>query len=221
VSTVTAEDDNASTPPDPLSARRCLPYAPSSAGPGRIFLHDGPVQLPSQPGRFASSIMVGIERVPSVDANTPPWGTYMPFPLPPAIHDQLIDRFFTWLNPWCMWVERAEFISGLVDPNHLPGLRSDHYSPFLHLAILAVAHDQDADGSLSPASLGDTGALFAREAKKYMEIEYGEPFLSSVRGFALLALHHSVRCQESLGFLYFGMATRMAIDCQFIFLLPV
>ncbi|TDL25413.1 hypothetical protein BD410DRAFT_785348 [Rickenella mellea] len=90
-------------------------------------------------------------------------------------------------------------------PTSSPLPRSAHYSPFLHNAMLAVASAfSDEEGVR-----GEGGRIFAERARGYVEGECERPSLGAVQALAMLASYYSGMGQQTIGFMYFGMSTRI------------
>lgn len=76
-----------------------------------------------------------------------------------------------------------------------------HYSPFLHLAVLAVASAFSDNPEISSSS---TRARFAEEAKKLIEEECKVPNIAAVQALGMLGSYFSGIGQQTLGFIYAG-----------------
>jgi hypothetical protein len=79
--------------------------------------------------------------------------------------------------------------------------RTTHYSPFLHLAVLAVASAFSDNPVISAPS---ARARFAEEAKKLIEDECKVPNIAAVQALGMLGSYYSGTGQQNLGFLYAG-----------------
>ena len=82
-----------------------------------------------------------------------------------------------------------------------------HYTPMLHNSILALALAYSNNPQLSKLK---TRALFAEQAKRYLEAECARPSLACVHALGYLASHYSGQGEQNLGFLFFGMSVRMS-----------
>jgi hypothetical protein len=114
--------------------------------------------------------------------------------LRPDQHARLLNTFFTWINPWCLWVSRAEFMASLSPSDWpagnaaAPPPRSSTYSEMLHLTMLAVASPLVDDLALR-SDCSDpytSGVPFAAQAKRLIEVESAKPMLSTVQALMLL-----------------------------------
>ena len=95
----------------------------------------------------------------------------------------------------------------LVLPPSAPVPRLSHYTPMLHNALLALATAYSDDPMLKSARCRN---LFAERAKGYIESECQKPTIALVTALGTLAAFHSVCGDQSLAYLYFGMAGRMS-----------
>ena len=82
-----------------------------------------------------------------------------------------------------------------------------HYTPMLHNSILALALAYSDNPYLSTLK---TRALFADQAKRYLEAECARPSLACVHALGYLASYYSGQGEQNLGFLFFGMSVRMS-----------
>lgn len=118
---------------------------------------------------------------------------------------RLLYRFFLFYSSWLMRIIPEYFLQdmhcALHAPSCAPTPRTAHYSPFLHLCILAVASAFSDDPVISKES---TRQRFADEAKNYIEGECQRPSISAVQGLSMLGSYFSGRGQQTLGFVYFG-----------------
>lgn len=96
-----------------------------------------------------------------------------------------------------------------------PSAKTPHYSPMLHNALLALATAFSDDARLRSVR---TRAWFAERAKSYVEHECARPNVSVVHALGLIASFHSGQGDQTLGYLYFGMASRMAQARECIYL---
>ena len=93
-----------------------------------------------------------------------------------------------------------------------PGpIKTAHYSPMLHNAILSIALCFVDDPDLRQPA---TRKLFIVEAKKYIDSEAMNPTVATVQALAHLASYYSLAAEHNLGWLYIGMALRCAMACE-------
>jgi hypothetical protein len=80
-------------------------------------------------------------------------------------------------------------------------LRTAHYSPFLHNALLSVSLAfSDKKEMRSRANR----EKLAKKAKGEIEAECVRPVISTVSGLAFLGTFHSGQNEHGLGYMYFG-----------------
>jgi Fungal specific transcription factor domain len=82
-----------------------------------------------------------------------------------------------------------------------------HYTPMLHNSILALALAYSDNPHLNKLKIR---ALFADQAKRYLEAECARPSLACVHALGYLASYYSGQGEQNLGFLFFGMSVRMS-----------
>jgi len=87
-------------------------------------------------------------------------------------------------------------------------IKTPHYSPMLHNAILAIGLCYCDEPHLRTPALRK---VFVTEAKKHLETEGMNPSVATVQALAHLASGHSVDAEHNLGWLYIGMALRCAL----------
>ncbi|KAI9148115.1 Nitrogen assimilation transcription factor nirA [Paramyrothecium foliicola] len=140
-----------------------------------------------------------------------------PLDMPRDLRNHLLDLFWSWQNSWQYVVARDIFLADL-DAN-----KSTRFcSPLLLAAIYAIASRY----SDRPEVRTDTddpetaGAMYAARAKVMLQHEWQAPTVSTVQATALLALYSAGVNQESLGWMYSGIAVRLAftlglhLDCS-------
>jgi hypothetical protein len=87
-------------------------------------------------------------------------------------------------------------------------VKTSHYSPMLHNAILSIGLCYCDEPHLRTPAFRK---VFVTEAKKHVEIEGKNPTVATVQALAHLASGHSVDAEHNLGWLYIGMALRCAL----------
>ncbi|KAJ4292879.1 hypothetical protein N0V88_005539 [Collariella sp. IMI 366227] len=129
--------------------------------------------------------------------------------LRPATHDHLMRCFWDYYNSWQQVVDEAAFEVGRAtqDPRF--------YSLFLHLVILAVGYrfaDWERD-DVKRMLFGNRESTLHREAKSLMEIELERPGgIPSVQALLMLADLECGVGRDATGWMYAGMANRLAFD---------
>jgi hypothetical protein len=87
-------------------------------------------------------------------------------------------------------------------------VKTSHYSPMLHNAILSIGLCYCDEPQLRTPAFRK---VFVTEAKKHVEVEGKNPTVATVQALAHLASGHSVDAEHNLGWLYIGMALRCAL----------
>ncbi|KAG2006997.1 nucleus protein [Coprinopsis cinerea AmutBmut pab1-1] len=190
-----------------------------------------PVVLNNVPSRFPAImenpkdtyvlLVEGVDRScynPNFD-----WARYLPsvVPLDRMQHDKALDLTFKFATSWCLRIIPGLFCRdmyrALSVPRSQPPPKTAHYSPMLHNALVALALsllDEPAFRDLK------TRKYFADEAKKYIDSECSQPNLCTVSALSTLGTFHSSQGEQTLGFMYFGMAARISqalgldVDCS-------
>ncbi|KAI0677740.1 hypothetical protein C8Q78DRAFT_1004170 [Trametes maxima] len=151
------------------------------------------------------------------------WSRHLPpdVPLTRAEHDRLLEILFKFFSSWGLRIVPELFLRdmhrSLSAPPNAPPLKSAHYSPMLHNAVLALATAYSDDTLIKDIRYR---RMYARKAKSYIEAECQRPTIPLITALGVLAAFHSAAGEQSLGYLYFGMAGRMSqalglnIDCS-------
>ncbi|KAK4227298.1 fungal-specific transcription factor domain-containing protein [Podospora fimiseda] len=129
--------------------------------------------------------------------------------LTPFTHDYLLKCFWDHYDPGSPVVDQNSFETGRASQD------ARLYSPFLHLTMLAVGFrfaDQ-AREDIKRLSAGSREGTLHREAKSLLNAELELPAgLPSVQGLLLLADLEFGIGRDSTGWLYLGIANRLAFD---------
>lgn len=145
---------------------------------------------------------------------------------------RLLDRLFIFFSSWCMRIIPSRFLRDMyrylhpptVQPTTKPSsttslpvpvstpaptmhVKTPHYSPFLHLALLAVASAFSDDPHIVHP---DTRTRLADAAKSHIESECARPSVSAVMALGLLGSYFSGKGEQTVGFVYFGMSARLS-----------
>ncbi|KAH9854843.1 hypothetical protein C2E23DRAFT_874926 [Lenzites betulinus] len=151
------------------------------------------------------------------------WSRHLPpeVPLTRAEHDRLLEILFKFFSSWGLRIVPELFLRdmhrALTAPHSAPPPKSAHYSPMLHNSVLALATAYSDDPLINDIRYR---RLYARKAKSYIEGECQRPAIPLITGLGVLAAFHSAAGEQSLGYLYFGMAGRMSqalglnVDCS-------
>ncbi|KAL6404577.1 Nitrogen assimilation transcription factor nirA [Ilyonectria robusta] len=125
------------------------------------------------------------------------------------LRDHLLGLYWRWQNSWQYIVPRESFVLDLYVE------KSGRFcTPLLLTAILALASRYSSHLELrtDPTDPNTAGEAFAAQAKTMLHCEYEAPTTSTVQATALLGLFWASVDNEGLGFMYIGMASRMAMN---------
>ncbi|KAG4290162.1 nitrogen assimilation transcription factor nit-4 [Fusarium proliferatum] len=136
--------------------------------------------------------------------------------LPLELQEHLLELYFCWQNPWVYIVEKTVFMRDFYDD-----IATEHCTPLLLWAIYSVAARYSDRTCLrtDPDDPSTAGVEFAVHAKDLLRHECEITTISAVQAAALLSIQCMAENKEPAGWLYIGMATRMAfniglnIDC--------
>ncbi|KZS87377.1 hypothetical protein SISNIDRAFT_460996, partial [Sistotremastrum niveocremeum HHB9708] len=133
-------------------------------------------------------------------------------PFDPSEHDKICDTemsfFLSWgmrLCPSLFWRDMRYALRPGAEPS---ALRTNHYSPFLHNALLAICTSYSDDHQIRSQANRD---IFVNAAKAAIEKECQDPTIATVAGLSLLASYHSGHSEHVLGYVYSGIAVRVAM----------
>ncbi|KAL1841902.1 hypothetical protein VTJ49DRAFT_6424 [Mycothermus thermophilus] len=133
--------------------------------------------------------------------------------LPAATHDYLLRCFWERYNAWQPVVDEAGFTAGRRGSPRLL------YSPFLHLAMLAVGYRfaewerEDVKRLVLGGEGGRRESTLHREARGLVEGEVERPGgVASVQGLLLMAELEFGVGRDGSGWMFSGMANRLAFD---------
>ncbi|KAI5475881.1 hypothetical protein MNV49_000763 [Pseudohyphozyma bogoriensis] len=136
---------------------------------------------------------------------------FLPVSMSAELHANLIRLAFKWNLNTTRVVEQSAFERDLAS-----GQRTQDYSPFLHLAVLAVGSryiPSPPPEICSDAHDPETrGVPFLRAALALLTSELARPKLSTIKGLMTIALHLAGVKQLHTGWLYSGLAVRVAQD---------
>ncbi|KAJ4250906.1 hypothetical protein NW762_011556 [Fusarium torreyae] len=132
-------------------------------------------------------------------------------PIPAALKEHLIQLYFAWQDPILHIVNQHMFF--LAKSRWEDGEESPYYSESLENALCALgaAFETRHHPTLItfPRSLAE---FFADRAKGLLEIELDNPCVATVQALAVLSSHDIGSRRDSRGWLYSGMALRLAFD---------
>ncbi|KAK0388991.1 hypothetical protein NLU13_2568 [Sarocladium strictum] len=129
--------------------------------------------------------------------------------LPIELQEELLDLFFCWQNPWLYIVEKEIFLRDFRSTD-----RTRYCTPLLLLAIFSVAarYSDRPEIRSDPGDPNTAGDAFAQAAKRLFLSECEKPTVTTVQAAGLLAIRWMAENKEPAGWLYTGMATRMAYN---------
>lgn len=125
------------------------------------------------------------------------------------LRDHLLGLFWCWQNSWHYLVPEQAFLRDI----HVE--HSGRFcSPLLLLAIFAVAsrYSDRPDVRLDSNEPDTAGESFAAQAKVMLHYELESPTMMTVQAAALLSIREMALDRESSGWVYCGLATRMAFN---------
>ncbi|CVL08509.1 related to pathway-specific regulatory protein nit-4 [Fusarium mangiferae] len=125
------------------------------------------------------------------------------------LRNHLLDLFWSWQNTWQYLVVKELFLEDLYITH------SGRYaSPLLLSAVLALAarYSDRVELRSDPLEQNTAGNALAEQAKMILFYESQAPKVTTVQATALLGLREIATDKEALGWMYCGMAARMAFN---------
>jgi hypothetical protein len=135
-----------------------------------------------------------------------------PFDMTPDLHNHLLDLFWTWQNHWQYFVSPTLLTASLsIEPTNVFG---PFHTPLLLATIYALAsrYSDRPEVRTNPQDPYTAGVAFLAQAKVMLQYESEAPTTRTVQAVLLLSLCETAQDREALGFIYCGMATRMALN---------
>ncbi|KAF5676572.1 Nit-4-like protein [Fusarium heterosporum] len=125
------------------------------------------------------------------------------------LRDHLLDLFWSWQNTWQYLVVKELFLEDLYI--HHSGR---YASPLLLSAVLALAarYSDRIELRTDPLDQNTAGNALAEQAKMILFYENQAPNVTTIQATALLGLREIATDKEALGWMYCGMAARMAFN---------
>ncbi|KAF4124302.1 Fungal trans [Geosmithia morbida] len=129
--------------------------------------------------------------------------------VPQDLRDHLLDLFWCWQNSWHYLVPEKAFLHDLHREHS-----GRFCSPLLLLAIFSVTSrlSDRPEVRLDVDDPDTAGEAYANEAKVMLNCEFESPTTMTVQAAALLAVREMALDMESSGWVYSGIATRMAFN---------
>ncbi|CAI7621755.1 unnamed protein product [Penicillium glandicola] len=138
-------------------------------------------------------------------------GTDCDIQVPLSLEEHLLNLYFTWQDPSFHVVDREMFDKGRMAWD--AQAETPFYSEALCYAMcsLGAAFETRYHPSFVtfPKSLGE---FFGDRAKKLLEIELDSPCVATVQALVILSSHEIGVGSDTRGWLYSGMALRLAFD---------
>ncbi|PVH71472.1 hypothetical protein DL98DRAFT_471585 [Cadophora sp. DSE1049] len=130
-------------------------------------------------------------------------------PFSDELRDHLLGLYWRWQNSWQYLVPQESFLHDL----HVT--RSEQFcTPLLLTAIMALAsrYSDRIEVRTDPDDPNTAGLVFYTQAQTMLHYEHEAPTTSTIQATALISLYITATDKESLGWLYAGMASRMAFN---------
>ena len=119
---------------------------------------------------------------------------------------RLLGLLFRYFTSWGLRIIPKLFLRDmhrcLTIPSFSLPLKTAHYSPMLHNALLAVATAFSDDPVIKDFA---TRQQYADKAKSFLENECELPKLSAMTALSILANYYSSTNHPTLGYIYFGI----------------
>ncbi|KEQ83528.1 hypothetical protein M438DRAFT_346475 [Aureobasidium pullulans EXF-150] len=129
--------------------------------------------------------------------------------VPNELRDHLLDLFWRWQNSWQVLVPQASFLDDLHT-----GVMGRYCTALLLRAILALAsrYSDRSEVRTDPNDPNTAGAAFAADVDIMLHFEIRAPTISTIQAAALYGLYVNATDNESLAWLYAGIASRMSFS---------
>ncbi|KAH6911585.1 hypothetical protein BKA70DRAFT_860549 [Coprinopsis sp. MPI-PUGE-AT-0042] len=196
------------------SIMRFKPAITSKSPPSRV--------KPRAGGPEAAHVLLSSASSVKSSEDSVEWARYLPkeASLTRVQHDTALDLVFKFCTSFCLRIIPSLFLRDMyrtlsVPKSSMPP-KTAHYSPMLHNALLAVGLALLDE----PFRSLEFRRHFGNEAKSYCDLECSQPNLSTVHAVSMLGTFFSSSGDQTLGFVYFGMAARISqalgldVDCS-------
>ncbi|KAJ7764610.1 hypothetical protein DFH07DRAFT_916850 [Mycena maculata] len=143
------------------------------------------------------------------------WSRYLPLEvtMDRKEHDKILDLSFKFFTVFALRLVPALFLKdmhrALSVPRSQPPLRTQHYSPMLHNAVLSVSAVFSDDPHIQDVK---TRECFVDAAKRYLDAECQKPSIALVQALAFIGTHYANIGGRIQGDLYTGMASKLSIS---------
>ncbi|KAM0144697.1 hypothetical protein ACHAP3_000729 [Botrytis cinerea] len=124
------------------------------------------------------------------------------------IQEHLLEYFWVWQNPWNYLIHKKRFL----EEYQLPG--GKYCSDLLLTAVLALAarYSDNPEVRTDPLDSSTAGKYQADKAKAIISNEMESPAVSTIVATCLISMWEMAVDEDSLGWIYIGMASRMAFN---------
>lgn len=138
-----------------------------------------------------------------------------------------LTKIASYINPFTQFTDQRRFLADMQRcvARSSTVQRTAFYSPLLHNVLLALGSKLSADPRIrsdnwrvdlanqpvQPVPVELRGLAFANRAQQILLEEMTRPMLSSVIGSMLLGTFHQMDARGSLGWIYEGIGTRLAL----------
>ncbi|GLB01635.1 hypothetical protein AtubIFM57258_000044 [Aspergillus tubingensis] len=132
-----------------------------------------------------------------------------PIDVDPEIREELLDIYWNWQNPWQYLVYRKGFLRSLE-----ARLDDGYCTPLLLYSMLALAarYSDNPKVRTVPNDSSTAGDDFSKKAQALLFEEIKAPRVSTVVAAAHLSLFEMAKDNEPSGWIYLGIAIRMAYN---------
>ncbi|KAK9371423.1 fungal-specific transcription factor domain-containing protein [Lipomyces kononenkoae] len=126
------------------------------------------------------------------------------------LKSHLLDLFFAWQNPWCQVVNETLF-------RESEATQGRYSSPLLLICMMAMGSrfSDDPDLRTDPEDPNTAGVLFLEKAEVLLYYDLKWPSLTTIQSLSILSIMKIATGSDAGGWLYQGMATRLALDMGF------
>lgn len=134
----------------------------------------------------------------------------------PVIVEALLDLYWSWQHPYFQVLDRRLFLRDRAQAARegFPPTKRKFYSEFLLCAILALTSHlyPEANLRIHPNDPRSAGNVYYERARQLMDSESLRPGLCTIQGCLILSSREAGLGRQSRGWLYSGMAFRLALD---------
>ncbi|KAH8691881.1 fungal-specific transcription factor domain-containing protein [Talaromyces proteolyticus] len=133
--------------------------------------------------------------------------------IPRELEDHLIKLYLTWEDPATHIVDGQLFFEArnqVLDHPQNMGRMPSYYSELLVSAMCAVGVAFTT--RIIPELPSPMAEFFSSRAKALLEVEMDRPSVSTVQALVVLSAHEAAFTRDARGWLYSGMAIRLAVD---------